>query len=161
MAGVCAVAAEMTSPGGGDPPTRPLAPPCIWAGDVRLNLTGGDFPGEIVYWGRAHGAEAWIKGPTLAGPWDWIVTRESMPADFGGPCARRDDATGELAECLAGLGLAPPPLEPVEAAPAVPAPAAALGADPELIGLALDLAIAALRKARRSFPGAVESAHGR
>jgi hypothetical protein len=151
----------------------------VSAGDYAvLERVGGDFPDELVYSTVAGLYQLWLKSRNLlAGPWEWIVcTHDGHPLDFSSPFAAREEATADLVAYLSGL-LGPPsaadllevvaaaPLDPRPTAPApatcnAPASAAGCpGADAEVIGLALDLAISVLRKARQSYPQAVSSGH--
>lgn len=110
------------------------------------------------------GFGVWLKSKDqLAGPWDWIImSAANQVIDFEGPFATRDQATENLAAYLDGLlpSTAAPALVEVPAADDVEAPAAApLAAaiagdvDPEMLGLAVDLAMASLRNIRARIAG--------
>ncbi len=143
----------------------PRVPEWIPVGDLILQRVPGDFPDELVFCGSSGEYTLWVKSrELLAGPWDWIIEESRSPIDLGGPFLSREEATADLAASLVAAGIAcpeapdeivsvaaaaPPPAAP----PPVEAPAAAARTipaddDPELMGLALDLAIVALRRAR-------------
>lgn len=129
-------------------------------GDLVLERTAGDFPDELVF-STIHGPySVWLKSPhLLEGPWDWIVMDDSRPVDFEGPFKTRDEATDRLSTFMTKLLPSSTEAHPVAAAAAadtitvdevpVAAPALVAAGDGELVGMALDLAIASLRNIRR------------
>lgn len=163
--GLASVAADAT-----------MVPSWIAVGDLILRRMAGDFPDELVFTGSSGEYTLWVKSRfLLAGPWDWVIEEGRSPIDLGGPFLTREEATTDLAASLVAAGIAceaPEELLSVAAAttstePAAPprstAAASALHADqaaaagrgttqeaddPELLGLALDMAMVALRRAR-------------
>jgi hypothetical protein len=154
-----------------------MVPAWIPVGDLILRRTAGDFADELVYCASSGEYTLWVKSRAmLDGPWDWIIEEARSPIDLGGPFLSREEATKDLAASLVAAGIAcPEPDEVLSVAaatdPATPprstAAASALHADqaaaagrgttpdnddPELIGLALDMAIVALRRARSRLP---------
>jgi hypothetical protein len=153
-----------------------MVPAWIPVGDLILRRTAGDFADELVYCGNSGDYTFWVKSRfMLDGPWDWIIEEGRSPIDLGGPFLTREEVTTDLAASLVAAGIACPeaPDEVVSVAaatitePATPprstAAASALHADqaaaagrgtmpdnddPELLGLALDMAMVALRRAR-------------
>lgn len=147
--------------------SAPPLPGWIAVGDLVLHRVRGDFPDELVFCGSSGEYTLWVKSrELLAGPWDWIIEEGKTPIDLGGPFLSREEATANLEASLIAAGIACPPapdeIVSVPAAPAAPAPTprstavasrdfhpeATAADDPELMGLALDLAIVALRRAR-------------
>jgi hypothetical protein len=148
-----------------------------------LERVAGDFPDELVYFTVAGSGpcELWIKSAhLLEGPWEWIVMQGGAAVDFSSRrLATRTDAIAELADYLARTQILGPAADPdfatVEAAapttstrPAAPAALAAIAGaarpdgseDDEVLGLALDLAIASLRKVRARYGAAASSPGG-
>lgn len=132
-------------------------PEWIGVGDLILHRVPGDFPDELVYCGSSGEYTLWVKSrELLAGPWDWVIEEGRAPIDLGGPFSTREQATSDLAASLVAAGIAcpeaPDEIVSVAAAPARPTETHDRGLpaddDPELMGLALDLAIVALRRAR-------------
>jgi hypothetical protein len=136
----------------------------VSAGDFRLELVPGDFPDEAVYHAAVGDFALWLKSKqNLEGPWDWVIEEDGHPIDLGGPFPTRELAAADLAAEAAAAGIELPGKRPDDVvtipaapdpAPAPPAAALDIGADPEVMGLALDLAIVALRRARARLPAA-------
>jgi len=136
-------------------------PDWIGVGDLILHRVPGDFPDELVFCGSSGEYTLWVKSKELlVGPWDWVIEEGRTPIDLGGPFPTREFATADLAARLVATGIAcPPPADEIVSVPAAPAPAPApahapgqevlpADDDPEFMGMALDLAILALRRAR-------------
>lgn len=153
----------------------PRLPGWIPVGDLILHRVAGDEPDELVFCGSSGDYTLWVKSRCLlAGPWDWIIEEGRSPIDLGGPFQSREEATADLAASLVAAGIACPEApdevvsvaaaaSPPAAPPPVEAPAAAARTvpaddDPELMGLALDLAIVALRRARARLVPAARAA---
>lgn len=163
----------------------PKLPPWIPVGDWILDRVPGDFPDDVVFSASVGAYTLWVKSPNLLdGPWDWIIEEGRSPIHLGGPFASRELATADLLDVATSAGIPTGPAElndlvsvaaatdePVRAPPHGPtardpvpscsahvASAAGHGTvetDPEILGLALDLAIATLRRARAHLPARI------
>lgn len=148
------------SPSPATPAPAELPPPeFVTAGAYVLQRTAAEFPDELLYVGTvAPGYDVWLKSLNmLAGPWEWIIQHDGEPLDFSSRrFGTRTDAAEDLVAVLATIVGAPEAdsvgvAAPVLAAGAV-SPHGSEAADPDVMAMALDLAILTLQKARSRFP---------
>jgi hypothetical protein len=162
-----------------DPASSPVELPAyIAVGDLLLERAGGDFPDELVYVTIAGSYRVWVKSQHLTdGPWDWIVCLvDGSPIDFRGPFATLEAVIADLAPFLDRSRIVEPaaPRSELRVIPAAsrleprPTAFASVGARTGAVGLAevgddaeiaiaLDLAMAALRRLRSRVGASAES----
>lgn len=139
--------------------TGELPPPAfVTAGPHILRRVAAEFPDELLYVGAiGSGHVAWLKSINmLAGPWEWVIDQGGDPVDFSDRrFETRTDAAADLLAAVEAL-IGPPTSAGPDAATAIvaAAPGALGSADPDVVAMALDLAILTLRKVRSTFPAA-------